>query len=246
MRRQRKARQQFWSATIYPAIVLILALFVTVYLVVYLIPRLQLYLQSLGRELPVMTQQLIDGTTWLRTHLVTLAGCGVAAIALGAFAFGSERGRLWFDRLVLRLPVLGSLIRNAESAACARGLYIMLESGLTLTECMATVQSLLSNSHLSRLVGSARDQIMRGASLAEAIGVRGGFTPMFNQMVAVGQQSGEMARVMREAAEFHDDQFQSAVQRLQAIATPAITLLVGGVVGYIYIAFFLALFSAGT
>ncbi len=245
MRKHRKARQQFWSATIYPALVLLLALFVTVYLVVYLMPRLQVYLESLGREMPAMTQQLIRGTQWLRDNFVAIAGCGVAAFALMAFAYGSERGRLWIDRGLLRIPVLGPLIRNQETATFARGLHMMLESGLTLTEALGTVQTLLRNSSLSQIVAAAREKIIRGTSLSEAVTSPRGFTPMFNKMVSVGQQSGEMARVMREAAEFHEDQFQASVQRLQAIATPAITLLVGGVVGYIYIAFFLALFSAG-
>lgn len=245
MRRHRQSKQQFWSATIYPALVLLLAIGVTIYLVVYLMPRLQVYLESLGRQLPAMTQQLINGTEWIRNNFVAISGCAIAAGALFAFAYGSERGRLWIDRGLLRIPVLGPLIKNRETATFARGLQIMLESGLTLTECLGTVQTLLRNNSLAQIVGGAREKIIRGISLSEAISTRRGFTPMFHKMVSVGQQSGEMARVMREAADYHDDQFRASVQRIQAIATPTITLLVGGVVGYIYIAFFLALFSAG-
>ena len=246
MRDRRHSREAFVSATIYPALILILSVFVTMYMVVYLIPRLEIYLQSLGKQMPAMTQGLIDASYWLRhNHLLVLLGFVVASTS-GALIYLSREGRLWVDRNLLLVPIIGRLIQLGETATLSRSLSMMLKSGITLTEGLGAVENILGNRFLRRTVSTAREKVIRGSNLVDALKQKKSFTPLLGQMVAVGEQSGELSAVLNEVAELHESQFRSLVKRMNAILTPALTIVIGGVVGYVYIAFFMALVAAGS
>ncbi len=193
-----------------------------------------------------MTQGLINASYWFRDHwlavIVILFFVGLAAIA----TYCTREGRLWFDRNLLKLPVLGQLVRLSQTSTFARSLSMMLKSGITLTDGLGTVEQILGNRYLRSTVHAAREKVIRGQNLVDALHQRQAFTPMLGQMVAVGSQSGELGSVLDEVAELHEAQFQSLVRRINALLTPALTLLIGGIVGYVYIAFFMALVAAGS
>ncbi len=246
MRSRRRSLQDVFAALIYPVMVVLIAIGVTVYMVVYLIPRLEVYLQNLGKDMPPMTQNLINVSIWLRQYypVIVIIGSGVFVFAL--VAFRSAEGRMWFDRNLLRIPVAGRLMRLCETSAFARSLGVMLGSGITLIDGLLTVEKLLLNRYSAKSVSDARDRIIRGQSFSDALDDDAGFSPMLKKMIAVGQQSGDLQSVLDEVAEFHEDQFRSSIRSLNAILTPALTIGVGAVVGYVYIAFFVALLAAGS
>lgn len=121
----------------------------------------------------------------------------------------------------------------------------MLGSGITLIDGLGTVEKLLYNRFTAKTVNNTRTSIIQGGNFADAIDVGNAFSPMLKKMVAVGQQSGDLKGVLEEVADFHEYQFQAFVRRLNAILTPALTIGVGAIVGYVYIAFFVALLAAG-
>ena len=245
MREKRNAREEFWSATIYPILILTLSVMVTMYMVVYLIPKLEIYLQSLGKQMPQMTQNLMDASGWLRANLASLA---IVVLAIGVFCtivYTSREGRRFIDYFLLKIPVFGRLLRLVETSSFARTLSMMLRSGITLTDALGTSKNLVRNRHLAGIVENARERIIQGSNLIEALEEKNGFTPMLRQMVSVGQQSGELEGVLSEVAQLHDNQAKTIIKRLNSLFTPAVTIVIGGVVGYVYIAFFVALFAAG-
>lgn len=246
MQNRRTAKEALASATIYPVLIVFLAAMVTIYMVVYLIPRLQTYLESLGKDMPAMTQALIDVSSWMRGNYTLLTLGLLAIICTGLIGYASKEGRMLTDRLLLRVPVLGQLIKLGETSNFARSLSMMLKSGITLTEGLGAVEKIISNRFLRQAVSDARDKIIRGGNLVDSLDQKGTFTGMLTQMAAVGQQTGELDVVLDEVALLHESQFQSLVKRLNAILTPAMTIVIGGVVGYVYIAFFLALVAAGS
>jgi type IV pilus assembly protein PilC len=246
MKDRRAAKEAFASATIYPVLIVSLAAAVTVYMVVYLIPRLQTYLDSLGKDMPAMTQFLIDSSAWMRGNYTLLTLGFLAIVCSVLIAYASSEGRLLIDRFLLRVPLFGRLIKLSETSNFARSLSMMLKSGITLTEGLGAVEKIVGNRFLSRSVSDARDKIIRGGNLVDALDQKGAFTGMLSKMAAVGQQTGELGNVLDEVALLHESQFQSLVKRLNAILTPLMTIVIGGVVGYVYIAFFLALVAAGS
>ena len=125
-------------------------------------------------------------------------------------------------------------------------LSVMLGSGITLIDGLGTVEKLLYNRFTAKTVNDARNRIIQGGNFADAIDEGNAFSPMLRKMIAVGQQSGDLQGVLEEVADFHEDQFQASIRRMNAVLTPALTIGVGVIVGYVYIAFFVALLAAGS
>jgi type IV pilus assembly protein PilC len=115
---------------------------------------------------------------------------------------------------------------------------------VTLLEGLRTAERLLGNRYLAAQIAHARETVMQGGALAEALRTKHAFMPMLASMVSVGEQAGTLDEVLDEVARFHEDQLQRAIRRLAAFVEPAIILVVGGIVGFVYISFFMALFAA--
>lgn len=246
MKHRRMARESFVSATVYPLLVVLLTIFVTSYMVIYLIPRLETYLASLGREMPAMTQSLISGSFWLRGNYQFLAIGLLFLLGTTISAYVSVEGRSVIDRWLLKMPLIGRLMRLGETSTFSRGLSMMLKSGITVTDGMLAVEKTLGNYHLRAAISAGREKLIRGSNLVDALNQKHTFTPLLQQMVAVGEKSGDLAGVLDEVATMSDQQFASSVRRLNAFVTPALTLGIGSIVGYVYIAFFMALVAAGS
>jgi type IV pilus assembly protein PilC len=135
------------------------------------------------------------------------------------------------------------LFRLASTATFSRSLSILIRSGVTLLEALRTVERLHHNRYLASQVVSARDSVMQGGTLAEPLRTPHAFMPMLPAMVAVGESTGTLDEVLDEVARFHESQLQVAIRRFSVIIEPAIIVIVGGIVGFVYISFFMALFS---
>jgi type IV pilus assembly protein PilC len=241
-------RRQLWTslatALAYPTLVLIAAIGVTVFMLVSVIPKLQVFLSALGRKLPWMTQLLVDLADYVQIYLPYYLA-GAAALTGAAIALYSwPPGRLWVDRVALRVPIIGVLFRLAATATFSRSLGILIRSGITLLEALRTVEHLHQNRYLANRVAAARDTVMQGGTLAEPLRMRMAFMPMLSAMVAVGESTGTLDDVLDEVARFHESQLQVAIRRFSIIVEPIIIVVVGGIVGFVYISFFVAMFSA--
>jgi type IV pilus assembly protein PilC len=223
--------------------VLVAAIGVSAFMIVGVIPKLQVFLTAMGRKLPPMTQLLIDISSAIQSHGLQLTLGLMAAIAALILVYLWPAGRLFLDRLLLRLPIVGRLLRLAATVLFARSLGVLIGSGITLVEGLRTVEQLLRNRYLSSQVAAARNAILRGGSLAAPLAARDAFMPMLSCMVAVGETAGTLDDVLEEVARFHESQLQSAIRQFSAIIEPAIVVVVGGIVGFVYISFFMALFA---
>ncbi len=241
---RRQTRTSLMTAAAYPSIVLVSALGVSGFMVVSVIPKLQVFLTALGRKLPAMTQFLVDLGAWIQTYgMQTLLVLGALLTALIA-TYLWPPGRYFLDRLVLRIPVVGNLLRVAATAMFARSVATLIRSGVTLLEGLRTVEQLHQNRYLREQVMMARDAVMRGQSLAQPLASRAAFMPMLAAMVAVGESTGTLDDVLDEVAEFHDERLRTAIRQFSVIIEPVIIVVVGSIVGFVYISFFLAMFSA--
>ncbi len=245
MEGRRHLRVSLMTALAYPSIVLVASIAVTAFMVLGVIPKLKAFIVGLGKQLPPMTQLLLDISDFLQMHLLNI-GIGIlfvigTIIALYCYA----PTRLVMDRWLLRIPVVGYILRLASTANFARALGILLRSGITLLEGLRSTEDLMNNRHVRTRVTAARDTVMQGGNLADPLQETHAFTPLLSRMVAVGETSGTLDDVLDEVAKFHDAQLQSAIRSLSAVIEPIIIIVVGGIVGFVYISFFLALFSAG-
>ncbi|HEX3657829.1 MAG TPA: type II secretion system F family protein [Pirellulales bacterium] len=243
LEKRRNLRGSLLTAMAYPVIVLLAAIGVTIFMLVSVIPKLQVFLSALGRKLPAMTQFLVDLADWMQVYMPYLLAGIVALIGAAVAVYSWPPGRYWVDRSALRVPVLGGLFRLASTATFSRSLGILIRSGVTLLEGLRTVERLHHNRYLAGQVVAARDSVMQGGTLADPLRTPHAFMPMLPAMVAVGESTGTLDEVLDEVARFHESQLQVAIRRFSVIIEPAIIVIVGGIVGFVYISFFMALFS---
>jgi type IV pilus assembly protein PilC len=241
----RRLRTTVLTALAYPAIVLTAAIGVTAFMAFSVIPKLERFLTTIGRRLPAMTQLLLEISRGVQTYApYALLGL-IVAMVLGIAAYRWPPGRMGIDRMLLRVPLAGKLFCLAGTVAFANGLGSLLRSGITLLEGLRTAERLQRNHYLAQQVAAARDAIMHGGDLATPLAAPHGFMPMLSRMVAVGESAGTLDEVLDEVAGFYETQLQSTIRQLSVIVEPAIIVVVGGIVGFVYISFFMALFAAG-
>ena len=247
MEAQRNLRSAVINALLYPVLAVAMATGVSVYLVVAVIPKISEFLRAGGAELPALTQSLMDFSAWVNTNGLTILACLGGAVAAWCTIRLHEGGRELEDVFLLKIPITGRILRLSGTALFARALQIMLESGVPLLDALATSARLMSNRRFRRRAAAAHDGVMRGLPLAESLAPATEFMPMLGRMAAVGEVSGSLPEAFGETARFHEMLLALAVKRFGMLIEPVMIVVTGCIVGFVYIAFFMALFAiAGT
>lgn len=240
---RRNLRAAVVNALIYPALAVVMAIGVSAYLVVAVIPKVAEFLVSGGARLPAVTQLLVDASAWINANgliiLSVVAGIAAAWIAVRSH----EGGREIEDAFLLRLPITGRILRLAGTSLFARSMQMMTESGLTLLDSLATGARLMTNRRFGRRVRNAHDGVMKGRTLAESLRPAVEFTPMLRRMATVGEVTGTLPEIFGETARFHEMLLALAVKRFGMFIEPVTICITGGIVGFVYVAFFMALFA---
>ncbi len=242
---RRNFRRQVLSALAYPSFVIVFAIGVAAFMLVKVVPEIKKFLAILGRKLPPITQALIDTSDWIEANgpwiLLGLFLTGVVIALLRRFA----TTRYWMDYAILKLPVFGPISQLDGTVDFCRGLHTLLKSGVPISEGLETVEALLFNSYLAKLVAAARQQVLRGEALSKPLGETFGFPPLLYRMLVVGESSGTLEQILEEMTVFHETLLGRRIRTMAAIMEPVTTLVVGGIVGFVYAAFLVAMFSAG-
>lgn len=239
----RDIRMMVINALIYPVIATLMAGGVTVYLVTVVIPKIASFMESSSNQLPKITQSLIDISAWIRGNGLQLGAITLGVVVAWLVIRRNVMGRELQDGLILRIPLVGRVVRLAQTAIFARGLGLLLESGVTLLDAMGVVEKLLSNKRFARGVARARSGVMRGESLAATLGESREFFPLLIRMTAVAETTGTLGTTLEEVARFHENLLLLAIKRLSVVIEPVMIIVTGVIVGFVYIAFFMALFS---
>jgi type II secretory pathway component PulF len=243
LQRRRLLRNQMMTALTYSGIVLAAAIGVTVFMIVSLIPKLRVFLTAMGRKLPALTTSLLDVCDVIQIYGPYIVIVLLALTGLFVALYLWPPGRLFIDGSLLRMPILGSLLRLGATVQFSHGLGVLIQSGITLLEGLRTVEKMQRNKFMAQRVAQARDAILRGGSLAEPLAFKGAFMPMLSRMVAVGESAGSLEEVLMEVARFHENQLRTTIRWFSTLIEPVIIVVVGGIVGFVYISFFVAMFS---
>lgn len=242
---RRSTLSEVRMALAYPAVVSLAAIVISAYLILAVIPELQKFLSAMGRKLPAMTQSLVDTAQWLRIHGSSLAMSLIILVGCLILLWRSPKGRHWFDRHVLKLPILGQVLTMAGTTSASSSILIMLRNGIRLVEALTIASKLQGNRYLAGILTEASRSILRGHSLAPSLAVRGGFAPILASMVDVAERSGQIDQTLSEVTKFCEAELRGGVKRMSRMVEPLVIVIAGGIVGYVYIAFFMALMSAG-
>lgn len=233
------------SAMVYPAVVSTAAIGITLFLLTVVIPVFRQVFESFGHELPLPTQILLNLSDFVRHNF--LMGFGVLiAVGVGVYLYvRTPKGKWQFDKLQLKLPVLGPLIRKAAVARFTRTLGTLIKSGVPILEALDVVGKTAGNKVIEKAIFTARDAIRTGERMSEPLKAAGVFPPMVTHMVAVGEETGALDTLLIKAADFYEQEVDTAVAGLTSIIEPILIIFMGLVIGSIVIAMFMPMFEMG-
>lgn len=234
------------GALVYPAVVLGLALCVTVFLLIGVIPTFQTIFESFGAELPLPTRILIGISNFLRHYFLIILGTPIALF----FAFkkwrNTPQGRVTTDRFFLKLPMVGELLRKVAIAKFSRTLGTLIKSGVPIIQALDTVAKTSGNKIIEEAILTAREEVRKGEHIAEPLKKSEQFPSMVTQMIAIGEQTGNLDTMLVKIADFYDDEVDTAVKSLTSMIEPLVMAILGLVIGGIVIAMFMPMFEMGS
>ncbi len=227
---QMELRNQITNAMIYPMLMLGMSAIVTGILLVKVIPTITGLLQDLNQPLPTSTLIVIAASDFLRQWWAILVATFVGVVLVLNRLIQTERGRLAWDRLRLRLPLIGRVVRHVAIARFARTLSTLLSGGLRIVQGLEIAKAVAANAVIRRAIEDAQQAITRGATVAGPLRQSGEFPSMVTHMIAVGEASGELDTMLGKVASTYDELVSNSLNRLTAMMGPILLVFVAGVV----------------
>jgi type IV pilus assembly protein PilC len=152
--------------------------------------------------------------------------------------------RWWIDKLALKIPIIGTVLRLSGTVLFCRAMGLLLRSGVVMVDALVTMEKLHANKYMAGRIAFARDRVLQGGALTEQMEIESGYTPLMLQMMRVGENSGTLDDILLEMTDYHDELLKQAIAGLVGLIAPVMTVFVGGVVGFVYAAFLVAMFAA--
>jgi type II secretory pathway component PulF len=243
--RSEQFRGKIATALIYPLIVLTVAIAASVFLMTFVVPRILEPLIEQGQELPLPTRVVKGLSDFLVTWWWVIAACGFAVVVGFGALLRTPRGRGAWDRFVLKVPILGDLIRKQAIVRICVVMGTLLKSGVVFVRAVQIAQRTTGNRVLRAALVECERAINAGGDIGEAIDRAGAFPPMVVQVFAVGQQSGRLEEMLDRLAETYDQQVSTAAARLTAVLEPLLIIALALVVLFIVLATVLPILEAG-
>ena len=230
------------SALIYPAVVSGMAVGITLLLLLKVIPIFKNIFEGFGAELPKPTMILIVISDSLRHYLLLIIIIIAAMIFFASRYVKTERGRLAFDSLLLKMPIFGILLKKVAISKFTRTLSTLIKSGVPILNSLDIVGKTAGNKAIEAAVNIVRNNVREGESVAEPLARSRLFPPMVTRMISVGEQSGQLEKMLSKIADFYDEQVDTSVSGLTSLIEPLIIAFLGIVIGTVVICMFLPIF----
>lgn len=238
-----KLKKQVKGAMVYPATIVSIAIVVVGVILVFVIPTFAKMFSDFGGTLPLPTLIVIGISNFLQKYiLVIVAVCYGIKFAVTKY-YGTPVGRKLMDKLFLKLPIVGELIRKVAVAKFTRTLGTMISSGVPIMDGLEIVAKTAGNKIVEDAIYRVRQAISEGKTMAEPLSSSGVFPPMVVQMISVGEATGAMDTMLNKIADFYDDEVDDAVGNLTAMMEPLLMLFLGVVVGGLVVAMYLPIFK---
>ncbi len=241
MERSQKIRGKIVSSLFYPTAVMAVAIGILMILVVFVVPRFKEVFTELnaGKGLPPFTEFVLGSSQFIKSNLLYFLGSAAALIAVMRGLHSTKAGRGAFDRLKLKLPVLGRIARKAAIARFTRTLGTMLDNGVPMLQALTIARETASNTLIARAIQQTHDRVKDGDSLTTPLQGSGVFPAIVISMIDVGEQTGALPNMLLKVAETYDDDVDNAIASALSLLEPALIIFLAVIVGCIVIALFL-------
>jgi len=231
------------SSLVYPAVVVSMSMIITAVLLLKVVPTFANIFDTLGGRLPAPTRVLIFVSDMLRHYFIYIVGLSMAGGFLFKKYIATERGRYNFDKIKLKLPVVGKLFSKLAVAKFSRTFSTLVKSGVSILNALDIVSKTSGNKIIEEAVLSSSKGVRDGEPISQPLSKSGVFPPMVCRMISVGEQTGQLEKMLTKIADFYEEQVDAAASALTSMIEPLVIAFLGIVVGGIVISLFLPIFK---
>ncbi|HQI82928.1 MAG TPA: type II secretion system F family protein, partial [Deltaproteobacteria bacterium] len=243
MEKNENLKNKIKSAMTYPIIVLCVAFGVVAVLMIFVIPTFKDMFEQFGSSLPGPTQLVVNLSNLFRQFWWGMVGIIIALIVALKWIYRQKQGRYYFDKMFLRLPIFGDLLKKVAVAKFTRTLGTMISSGVPIMDGLEITSKTAGNVIVEDAIRSVRTSISEGKSMSEPLEQTGIFPGMVVQMIAVGEATGAMDQMLGKIADFYDEEVDVAVEALTSALEPMLMVFLGGIIGFVVVAMYLPIFQ---
>ncbi|MFQ5849492.1 MAG: type II secretion system F family protein [Candidatus Binatia bacterium] len=241
-----KLKRKVKGAMIYPCTIITVAVGVVFILLIYVIPVFAELYGSMGQALPAPTQITINTSNWVRAYFLHLVGVVVLFVVGIRIYYRRAQGKMVIDGLLLKLPIIGDLLRKVAVARFSQNMSLLLGSGVPILDGLAITAKTAGNRVIEKAIMDARVSISEGKTVSEPLEKSKVFPPMVCQMVAIGENTGALDAMLKRVGDFYEEEVDSAVANLTALMEPMIMIVLGVILGGLVISMYLPIFQLGT
>ncbi|HLC42225.1 MAG TPA: type II secretion system F family protein [Methylomirabilota bacterium] len=239
-------KRKIKTAMIYPATIVSVAVLVVIFMLTFVIPTFAKMFEGLGAELPLPTQIVIGLSNFVRRFILLIIAAMVGVVFAIRSYYKTENGKTFIDTLLLKIPVIGTLIRKVAVARFTRTLGTLVSSGVPILEGLRITARTAGNKIVEKAVMMTRASVTAGKTIAEPLKTSGVFPPMVVHMISVGEQTGALDAMLNKIADFYEDEVDTAVAGLTSLLEPIMIVFLGVVIGGLVIAMYLPIFKMVT
>ncbi|HLY75588.1 MAG TPA: type II secretion system F family protein [Planctomycetota bacterium] len=243
MERMEALKRKIIGASIYPAVVITIAVAVVLAIMTFIVPKFEEVFKQVKVPMPGLTLMLMEISDFIKNYwYIIVAFPFVLFFTLGAWG-RTKGGRLTIDRMKLHAPLVGPIMKKSVIARFCRTLGTLLQSGVPILEALAIVKNATGNEVVSNAIGTVHDSIREGESIAEPLAACGVFDDIVINMIDVGEETGELDKMLLKISDNYDAEVDAAVSALMSVMEPILIVGLGFTVGFIVVALFLPLIS---
>lgn len=241
---QEAVKGKIITAVAYPAVLLVMSLGVLAYFIIYIVPVFADIFKDFHLQLPMITQIIVDLSGLVTNHLVLLLGF-VAAVVIGVKSYlSTEVGRLTWNQLQFKLPLVGKFIRNVQLERLLTTMATLIRSGVSILNTISVLEGAFSkNLVIQRALRSVKNDVAAGRSISAAFKNTGIFPGLVTEMMWMGEESGKLPDIIGVLSKFYVEQINQFIQRFSSVIDPIMVVGIGGLIGVIVLAIFMPIFQ---
>ena len=234
---------KFKSAMIYPAIILLIIAGVILLMMFVLVPAMADIYQDFDAELPFITTLLMDMSTFFLDYWWAMLTVLLILVIGGKYYLDTPKGKRNFDKIILRVPVLGNIVTKMQVSQFTRILALLLDSGVPIIKAIELTASSLGNEMFVDTLMDAKEEVEKGGPLAVPIARSEYYPILVSSMIAVGEETGEIGQVLEKVAQYYKDEVDTATNNLSTILEPVFLVIMGAAIGFIALAVYMPMFQ---
>ena len=238
-----RTKKKVKSAMVYPSILISVSISVIVLFTFFILPQLTEVIMDSGGELPLITKIMMDSSHFVANNIVYLALGGAVLVAVYFVGIPYETRRKYKDLIVLKIPVVSGVAKDFLTTRFARTMGVLINTGLSMLIILETLEKVIGNDKVSKGISAARDKINKGESLSSSLEQMAFFDTMVINIIAIGEETGNLGESLLELADYYDEKFETGVSKLISLIEPIFTLGMGAVIAAILLSAMMPMFN---